>query len=161
MNVFDAGWPKQEDWRVKPNLLISGGLRYEGQNGHLQSWPISRRGLGLVWVPGGRRPKPRRLSSAQAAGFFTTASCSNLLQNATLLNGVNKTQYIIRDPSFFIPTISDVAMLAAPSTQQGGADTHGIYRDDPALHAPYMIKGAAGIERQLPHGISMAVNTNT
>ena len=77
--------------------------------------------------------------------------------NATLLNGINQTQYIIRDPLFY-PNVPDVATLAALSAQESGTDTHGLYQVETRLRAPYMIQAATGIERQLPHGTSIAVN---
>jgi len=154
VNVFDAGLYVQDDWRVKPNLLISGGLRYEGQNDISDHADFGPR-IGLAWAPGGRAGRTPKTVVRAGGGIFYDRFTSNLLMNATLLNGVNQTQYIISDPNFY-PTIPDVASLAALAAQQG--DNRAIYQVDPNLHAPYMIQGAAGIERQLPHGITIAEN---
>ena len=80
-----------------------------------------------------------------------------LLENAALLNGVNQTQYIIRSPLFY-PDVPEPAFLAALTAQQGGADTKARYQVDSGLRAPYMIQAAVGVERQLPHGLSVALN---
>ena len=154
VNVFDAGLYLQDDWRVKPNLLISGGLRYEGQSGISDHADLAPR-LGLAWAPAGRAGRTPKTVLRAGGGIFYDRFTSNLLMNATLLNGVNQTQYIIRNPAFY-PTITNVATLAALSAAQG--DAHAIYQVDPNLHAPYVIQGAAGIEHQLPHGTSIAVN---
>jgi Carboxypeptidase regulatory-like domain len=156
VGVFDAGVYIQDDWRAKPNLLISGGLRYEGQSAISDHADFAPR-IGLAWAPGGRSGRTPKTVVRAGGGMFYDRFPSNLLMNATLLNGINQTQYIIRDPSFF-PVVPDVVTLAALSAQQGGIDTHATYQVDPALRAPYMIQGAAAIERQLPHGASISVN---
>ena len=79
------------------------------------------------------------------------------LMNASLLNGINQTQYIIRNPLFY-PNVPDPATLAALSAQQGGADTHVKYQVDSGLRVPYMIQAAVGVEHQFSHGLSVATN---
>ena len=51
-----------------------------------------------------------------------------------------------------------MATLAALSMQQAATDTRAIYQVDPHLRVPSVIQVAAGVERQLPHGLSVAVN---
>jgi outer membrane receptor protein involved in Fe transport len=52
VNLFDAGIFLQDDWRLKPNLSLSGGLRYEGQNGIADHADFAPR-VGLAWAPSG------------------------------------------------------------------------------------------------------------
>ena len=156
VNVFDAGVFMQDDWRLKPNFSVSAGLRYEGQSGISDHTNFAPR-LGVAWAPGGRAGKSRKPWCAREAGFFTTGSRPNLLMNAEQLNGVNQTQYIIRDPQFF-PNVPDSATLAALSAQQAGGSARAVYQVDPRLRVPYISAECQGIERQLPKGIALAVN---
>ena len=150
VNVFDAGLYVQDDWRVKPNLSINGGLRYEGQSGISDHADFAPR-IGLAWAPGGRQGQAPNTVIRAGSGIFYDRFTAALLMNATLLNGVNQTQYIIRNPSFY-PNIPEPATLAALSAQQAGTDTAAIYQVDSHLRAPYMIQASGSVERQLPHG---------
>jgi hypothetical protein len=142
--VFDAGLYVQDDWRIKPNLSLSAGLRYEMQTGISDHVDFAPR-IGVAWAPGKGNTKT---VIRAGAGVFYDRFPSNLLVNAALLNGITQTQYIVRNPTFF-PTVPDPASLAALTA---------TYRVDSRLQAPAMIQVAAGVERQLPHGLSVAVN---
>ena len=156
VNVFDAGIYVQDDWRIKPNLSLSGGLRYEGQSGIADHANLAPR-LGLAWAPGARRGRNPKTVLRAGLGMFYDRFTSNLLMNSTMLNGVRQTQYIIRDPTFF-PEVPDAAAVAELTHQQGNGATPTRYQVDPDLRAPYVIQAAVGVERQLPRGMSFAVN---
>ena len=144
VNIFDAGMYLQDDWRIKPNLSLSAGLRYEVQTGISDHVDFAPR-VGVAWAPGKRNTKT---VIRAGAGIFYDRFPSSLLLNAALLNGITQTQYIVRNPSFF-PEVPDPESLAALKA---------TYQVDARLHAPAMIQAAAGLERQLPHGLSVAVN---
>lgn len=155
VNLFDAGLFIQDDWKIRPNLTLSGGLRYEVQNG------ISDRGdfgprAGLAWAPGRRNGTPKTVVRV-GGGIFYDRFTSDLNIKATQLNGINQTQYIFRNPDFF-PVVPDSATLTALWLQQPAGITRAIWQLDPRLRAPYMIQAAAGVERQLPHNVTLAVN---
>ena len=152
VNVFDAGVYLQDDWRIKPNLSLSGGLRYEGQGGIPDHADFAPR-LGFAWAPGARgRRNPKTVIRA-GAGIFYDRFTSALLMNAALLNGTRQTQYLIRNPDFY-PAIPDLATLASLQS----SNSHISYRVDSSLHVLYLLQTAIGMERQLPHGLQFAVN---
>jgi hypothetical protein len=160
VNLVDLGVFVQDDWRLKPNLSVSGGLRYEMQNSIPDSANLAPR-IGLAWAPRTRQGQTSKTVLRAGSGIFYDRFTSDLLLNATQLNGINQTQLIIRNPLFF-PKVPDPATLAALSAQQGGAESRAIYQIDPRLHVPYIVQTAAGIERQLPHNMTLAVTyTNT
>ena len=113
--------------------------------------------VGFAWAPGGGN---RKTVIRAGGGIFYDRFTSNLLANAALLNGINQTQYIIRNPLFY-PNIPDPTTLAAISAQPGGTGTNIRYQVDADLQVPYLLQAAIGIERQLPHGVSVAVNYTT
>jgi hypothetical protein len=160
VNLVDLGLFVQDDWRLKPNLSLSGGLRYETQNGIPERANLAPR-IGLAWAPRNRQGQASKTVLRAGSGIFYDRFTSDLLLNATQLNGINQTQFIIRNPLFF-PNVPDPATLAALTSEQGDAQSRAVYQIDPRLQVPYVIQTAAGIERQLPHNISLAVNyTNT
>ena len=156
VNEYDASFYLQDDWRLKPNLSLSGGVRYETQSGISDHADFAPR-AGVAWATGGRGAKAPKTVFRAGGGLFYDRFTADLLLNAKQLNGVNQTQYIIRNPLFF-PNIPSAATLAALSAQQGGSLTRAVYQIDPSLRAPRLIQFASGIERQLPHGTTLAVN---
>lgn len=159
VNMADAGMFVQDDWRLKPNLSVSAGLRYEVQTGVSDYTNFAPR-IGLAWAPGGRAGKSSKTVVRAGSGIFYDRIGTNLLMTAEQLNGVNQIQYIIRDPQFFpnVPDVATLAALAALNTQQSGGSTPATYQIDPRLRIPYILQNALGIERQLPKGIALAIN---
>lgn len=153
VNVFDSGLYLQDDWRIRPNLSLSGGLRYEVQTGISDHADFAPR-VGLAWAPAKRNAKT---VIRAGAGIFYDRFASNLLLNSVLLNGINQTQYIIRNPLFY-PNVPDPASLAVLTAQQVGTATRATYQTDSRMRSPAMTQVAVGVERQFPRGLSMAVN---
>jgi hypothetical protein len=91
-------------------------------------------------------------------GIFHDRFTPELELKPSQLNGVNQTQYIVRNPAFF-PNVPDAAMLAALND---GSSVRAVYQIDSRLQVPYTMQTAAGIERQLPRNISLtATYTST
>lgn len=151
VGVFDAGVYLQDEWRLRPNLSLIGGLRYEGQTAISDHADFAPR-IGFAWAPGaGNRSNPKTVIRA-GAGIFYDRFPTTLLVNAKRLNGINQVQYIVTNPQFF-PAIPDATMLASLNS-----GVRSVYQVDPNLRVPSVMQAAIGIERQLPHGISIAAN---
>lgn len=155
VNEFDASVYLQDDWRLKPNLSLSGGVRYEAQSGMADHANVAPR-AGVAWAPGGGTKASKTVFRA-GGGVFYDRFTADLLLNAKQLDGVNQTQFIVRNPLFF-PNVPDAATLAGLSAQQGGPSPRAVYQIDPRLRVPRLIQSAAGIERQLPHSLTLAIN---
>jgi TonB dependent receptor len=157
--VLDAGLYVQDDWRWKPYLTLSAGVRYEGQSGIADHADFAAR-VAVAWAPGGAKTRNPKTVIRAATGVFYDRFAATLLMNAALLNGINQTQYIVRNPLFY-PDVPELATVAELSARQATAGSHIRYRVDSGLRVPYVIETAAGIEHQLPHGLSFAVNYST
>lgn len=148
-NQFDVGLYLQDDWRVRPNLSLSSGLRYETQNQISDRHNFAPR-FGLAWGLGrGKTGQPKTVLRA-GAGVFYDRFAADLTLQALRLNGITQQLYVVPSPDFFpnLPPIADLAGNAVPQT---------IRRVAPNLVAPYTVQSAIGIERQLPKNTTIAI----
>jgi hypothetical protein len=134
----------EDDWKVRPNMSLSLGLRYETQNAIHDHADFAPR-LGFAWGLG----KGKSAKTVLRAGFgvFYDRFGEDLILNAERLNGFNQQQYIVGSPDFF-PTIPPVDTLTATSTN---------YQIDPNLRAPYAVQTGIGLERQVAKNATVSV----
>lgn len=65
-------------------------------------------------------------------------------------NGVVQQQYVVTDPDFY-PTVPSIASLAGSESRQV------IEEINARMRAPYIMQSAFTVERQLPHGTTLAL----
>ena len=106
LTYYDVEPYIQDDWRVKPNLTISSGLRFEAQNDIHDHADWAPR-FGFAWGVGGRSAPPKVVIRGGYGIFYDRFQITQLLQ-AERLNGVTQQQFIIDNPTCF-PGI-DVAL---------------------------------------------------
>jgi hypothetical protein len=154
LNQYDGAIFVQDDWRARPNLTVSLGLRYEAQT-NVHDWSNVAPRIGIAWAPGTRGGRTGKTVIRGGVGMFYDRVESDLSLQTVRYNGLNQQQFIVRDPQFY-PNIPDIASLESSQQPQT------IYRLSPSLRVPYMIQGAIGVERQLPRNTTLAVTyTNT
>jgi Carboxypeptidase regulatory-like domain/TonB dependent receptor len=152
ISQYDLGVFAQDDWRVRPNLTFSYGLRYEWQTNITDHRDFAPR-LGFAWAPGNAKNGRQKTVIRGGFGMFYDRVSDSLIQNALLLNGVNQLSYIVANPDTF-PNVPSLANLSPAQNS--------IYRLDPNLRPDYMMQSAIGVERQLPRNTTLAVTyTNT
>jgi hypothetical protein len=144
----DFSFFAQDDWRVKPNLTVSTGLRYETQT-NIHDWRDFAPRIGVAWGPGGKANKAPKLVLRGGAGIFYDRVSDNLALQQLRFNGYTQQQYLVTNPDFF-PNVPSAASLAA---QQQAPVT---YQLDKTLRAPETIMGAMSLEKQLPWRTSLA-----
>ncbi|HVX65461.1 MAG TPA: carboxypeptidase regulatory-like domain-containing protein, partial [Bryobacteraceae bacterium] len=148
LNQTDVGVFLTDDWRARPNLTLSYGLRYENQT-NIDDWKNLAPRIGVAWgIGGGAKRQPKTVLRA-GAGIFYDRIDDTLTLQALRYNGVNTQQYIIDNPDFY-PNVPSITSLAA------AADPLAIRSKAANLRAPYVIQAAVGIERQLPHNSTIA-----
>ncbi len=148
---YDMGIFAQDDWRVKPNLTVSLGLRYETQT-NIHDWTDFAPRLGVAWAPGAKGNRPGKTVIRGGAGIFYDRFSETLTLNTIRYNGVNQQQYTLQGPVInFFPNAPDPADLEAQGRPQTIRDKY------EGLRAPYIIQSAIGVERQLPFNSTMAV----
>lgn len=149
--LVDAAPFFQDDWRARPNLTVSMGLRYEIQN-HIADKNDFAPRAGIAWGLGrthGTQP-PKTVLRAGFGTFFDRFAIAQVL-NAERLNGVNQQLYVIESPMFYLGDIPPLAQV------EMGQPTES-YRIDPALVAPRVYESLLTIERQLPKNITLSAN---
>ena len=89
----------QDDWRIRPNITLSMGIRFEGQNEIHDHGDLAPR-VGFAWGVGGRSGPPKVVIRGGSGIFYDRFQITQLLQ-AQHLNGINQTQYIFTNPTCF------------------------------------------------------------
>ncbi|MBO0724694.1 MAG: TonB-dependent receptor, partial [Blastocatellia bacterium] len=147
---LDVGLFVGDDWRARPNLTLSLGLRYETQT-NIHDWRDVAPRIGVAWAPGGggKNSRPNTVIRAGFGVFYDRFALSNTL-NALRYNGVVQRQFVVSNPDFF-PTIPPISSLADFQTTQT------IQQISATLRAPYIMQSAVSLERQLPFNTTVAV----
>jgi hypothetical protein len=135
----------QDDWRVRPNITLSSGLRFETQNGMHDKYDWAPR-FGFAWGVHGRSAPPIVVIRGGYGIFYDRFSSGNILQQERL-NGVTQQQFIINNPTCF-PGL-DVALTSFSNCGAATSNASALYQVNPRLHAPYTMQGAIGVERQI------------
>ena len=147
---IQSGLFYQDDWRVRSNVTLSMGLRWETQtNIHDRSDFAPR--LAIAWSPDSHGTRAGKTVIRVGSGFFYDRFSLGTVLNAERFNGVNELQYVQQYPTYFSPT--SVPPLSSLTLQ-----TVTRYQIDPDLHSPYVWQSQFGVDRQLPKNTTFSVN---
>jgi hypothetical protein len=154
----DAGLYAEDDWKIRPNFTLSGGLRYETQDNISDHADWAPR-IGFAWgIGGGSSPKTVLRGGF---GIFYDRFSQGLVMNVARLNGSTQQQYIlgpVAAATFFpgVPTLEEIQALLA----SGGdvtAPQLTTYKIAPDLRTPYTMQTAVTLERQILKASKVAV----
>jgi len=153
VSYFDAGPYIQDDWRVLPNLTLSGGLRLEMQTGIGDNLDWAPR-VALAWgIARGKNPPKTVLRVG--SGLFYDRFTENLILQAARQNGVNQMQSVVPMPQFFCLATSPSNPNPCPGPVPTTLPT--VYQIAPNLHAPGLLQTAVVLERQLTKSASLSL----
>jgi len=149
VHQVDVGLFAGDDWRVRPNLTLSLGLRYETQSNIHDRGDFAPR-IAVAWAPGGgKNAHAKTVLRAGFGMFYDRFALGNTLA-AERYNGIVQQQFVIADPDFF-PNPPAAAQLAGFQTAQAAQEISS------SMRAPYLMQTALTLERQLPKNTTLAV----
>lgn len=132
----------QEDWRLRPDLNVSLGLRLETQPSFRQTMNVAPR-LGLAWSPRGTKTVLRG-----GFGVFYDRFPSSLQERSLRFDGLRVRSLIVANPGYPDPLATGVATALPPS----------IYRLAADLQTPSAWVSGLSLERQLPGKLILAAD---
>ena len=149
LRQVDVGVFAGDEWRARPNLTLSFGVRYEAQT-NLHDWRDVAPRLALAWAPKGARGggRPKTVVRAGFGMFYDRFALANTLA-ATRFNGASQQQYVVANPDFF-PNVPSPLSLGVAAVAQS------VEQISSSLRAPYIMQSAITVERQLPANTTIA-----
>ena len=160
---FDASFYVSDDWKLRPDLMLSLGVRYENQTNISSNFNFAPR-LALAWSPGAGGAKPPKFVMRGGFGIFYDRFSENLTLQAERLNGENQLNLLVSandtDPvrraaaivllSQPIFTASGVTNVPTAAQIQAALPQSNTLRQiSPTLQSPYMMQGALTFESAL------------
>ncbi|MBI3476984.1 MAG: carboxypeptidase regulatory-like domain-containing protein [Acidobacteria bacterium] len=154
VTVADAGLYIQDEWKLRPNLTLSYGLRFETQNAIHDHADWAPR-VAIAWGIGGGGKNAAKTVLRAGYGIFYDRFPQGEVLNADRQNGVIQQEYVVSDtqaPISFFPTVP------APSDLPASQTVPTIYQINSRLHSPYILQSAVSVERQLTKNANIAVS---
>jgi hypothetical protein len=153
LSYFDLGLFAQDDWRLRPNITLSYGIRYESQNYLSDHFDFAPR-VGLAWGIGGdgKSKAPKTVLRA-GWGIFYDRFTSDLVLNQELENGLIQQNFLIQNPGFFNPN----AVITPSQIPNATTSPQTTYSLNPNLRTPYTMQTGVSVERQLGKFANVAV----
>jgi Carboxypeptidase regulatory-like domain len=153
VNIFDAGLYAEDNDKIRPNVTLTYGLRFESQTGMPDHADFAPR-FGASWAINGAKNKPPIAVIRSGFGLFYQRFQSLNVLNAERQNGITEQQQIVTDPAFYPAVCSTTPADCSGATSLAPT----IFRISPTLHAPYIMVSSIGVDKPIGHIGQISVN---
>jgi uncharacterized membrane protein YgcG len=169
ISQVDFGGFVQDDWKIRPNLTVGGGVRYEAQTNISSKFNFAPR-VYFAWSPDTTPQKQGKTAIRLGFGVFYDRVGENMSLQALRFNGINQQQFVITAPFAddtsaratqarailglfpIIPTTDQLTAFAVPQTTRQLADD---------IQAPYSYITGFILTRQLTKTMTLNVFAST
>jgi hypothetical protein len=152
VGYVDVGLYVEDDWRIRPNITLSYGLRFESQNNISNHADWAPR-LGFAWgIGGGGKTAPKTVLRAGFGIFYDRFTSADILQEDRL-NGTSLAEFVVPSPGFFNQNPGPPPLLTP-----GPTELFTSYQPNSNLHAPYVAQTAVSLERQINKVTNLSVS---
>jgi hypothetical protein len=155
--LADVGLYLEDDWKARPNLSLTAGIRYETQNDLSGNQAIAPR-VSFAYGLGSSKGTPKTVIRGGFGIFFDRYQIGNVL-TTRLQNGTNQQKLVLSSRSGVIDphcSPSNASSVAACGTPAAGTTT--TYSASSHLRTPYTLQFAIGADQQLFKGATLSVN---
>jgi hypothetical protein len=128
----------QDEYKIRPNLQVSLGVRYDWQNYFHDNNNVAPR-VSFAWAPG----KDRKTVIRGGGGFFYDRTGPGPIFDLIRYDGQRLLQYVITNPPY-------------PDFNATGPTS--IVRLDPTVKIPYLLQFGSGVERQLAKATTLSIS---
>jgi hypothetical protein len=163
VSQVDIGGFFQDEWRLRPNLSVTLGLRYEKQSNIDSKFNLAPR-IFFAWAPGGTSTgQLGQFGAGQPAfvirggfGIFYDRFTEQNTLGANRFNGVNQQRFNITDPAVLGAVVfnADGTVTNIPTIATLASQPQVINRVSDDLQSPYTMISAINVEKQLPYKIT-------
>jgi len=136
----------RDEIRVRPNLTIDVGLRYDWQNYFHDANNFAPR-LSFAFSP----DRESKTVLRGGAGVFYDRTGPGPIQDLLRYDGQHLMRYVLTDPGYPSPLLPGDALGAQPTS---------VVRLAPNLTIPFLVDAGVGVERQLRPKTTLAINVH-
>ena len=151
--MTDVGLYFEDDWKARPNLTVTYGIRYETQNYIGEHYDLAPR-VSFAYGIGSSKGAPKTVLRGGFGMFYDRYQIGSIMTTVQG-DGTRQQQIIDRNPQINNPGCSPTAFTSCGTPSAGNTTT---FTAAPGLRTPYTMQFAIGADQQLFRGASLSVN---